>query len=324
MSGLPSLAEIEAAAEVVYAAMPPTPQYRWPGLSARAGAEVWVKHENHTPIGAFKLRGGLVYLDDLARRGRPKGIATATRGNHGQSIPYAARAHGIPVTVVVPEGNATEKNRAMEGWGARLVVHGHDFEAARLESVARAEAEGLHLVPSYHPLLVRGVATYALELFRGVADLDAVYVPIGLGSGISGVIAARDALGLATEVVGVVAEGADAYALSVEAGRPVATNAARTFADGMACRVPVPEAVEVVSRGAARVVRVSDAEIAEAIRAFYTDTHNLAEGAGAAAFAGLMAERAAMAGKRVAVILCGGNIDAAVMARILAGETPEV
>ena len=313
--------ELEAAAEVVARSMPPTPQYAWPLLGRRAGCEVWVKHENHTPTGAFKLRGGLVYLDDLARRGCP-GIVTATRGNHGQSIPFAARPHGIPVTVFVPEGNAEEKNRAMEAWGARLVVEGHDFEAARRASIAHAEAEGLHLVPSFHPLLVRGVATYALELFRAVAGLDAVYVPIGLGSGICGLIRTRDLLGLRTEIVGVVAEGADAYALSFEAGRPVETEAARTFADGMACRVPVPEAVEIVNRGAARVLRVSDDEIADAVRALYRDAHTLAEGAGAAAFAALMQERGRMAGKRAGVILCGANIDTGWFAQILEGRTP--
>jgi threonine dehydratase len=315
------IGELEAAAETVHRAMPPTPQYAWPLLGARAGCEVWVKHENHTPIGAFKVRGGLVYIEDLARRGC-SGIVTATRGNHGQSIPFAARAHGIPVTVFVPEGNAEEKNRAMEAWGARLVVSGHDFKAARRASVAFAEEEGLHLVPSFHPLLVRGVATYALELFRAAPDLDAVYVPIGLGSGICGLIRTRDLLGLSTEIVGVVSEAADAYALSFEAGRPVETGTARTFADGMACRVPVPEAVEAINAGAARVLRVSDDEIADAIRALWRDTHNPSEGAGAAPFAALMQERGRMAGRRAAAILCGANIDTGWFALVLAGQTP--
>ncbi|GMG82195.1 threonine dehydratase [Paralimibaculum aggregatum] len=318
-----TLAELEAAAGLVHARMPPTPAHAWPLLAGRTGAEVWIKHENHTPTGAFKLRGGLVYLDELARAepGCP-GLVTATRGNHGQSIPFAARAHGLPVTVYVPEGNATDKNRAMQAWGARLVVEGHDFEAARLASVAHAEAAGLHLVPSYHPLLVRGVATYALELFRDVPDLDAVYVPIGLGSGISGLIRTRDLLGLKTEIVGVVAAGADAYARAFEAGRPVATERAVSFADGMACRVPVPEAVAVICRGAARVLRLSEPELAAAVRMLFADTHNVAEGAGAAAFAGLWQERERMAGKRVAAILCGGNIDAAWFAEILSGGVP--
>ena len=265
------------------------PQYNWPLLSRRAGAEVWVKHENHTPCGAFKVRGGITYIDDLAKRGECPGIVTATRGNHGQSIPFSATRAGIPVKVYVPEGNSVEKNAAMQGWGAELVIHGHDFEEARLEAVRVAEAEGMHIIPPFHPLLVRGVATYALEFFRAVADLDTVYVPIGMGSGICAVITVRDLLGLRTEVVGVVAEGADAYALSVEAGKVVSTNAARTFADGMACRVPWEEPLEIIRRGAARVVRVSDDEIAGAIRAYYTDTHNVAEGAGAAPLAALLA-----------------------------------
>jgi len=318
------LDDLEAAAALVHARVPPTPQYAWPLLAERAGCEVWVKHENHTPIGAFKLRGGITYLDDLARATPDcPGIITATRGNHGQSIPFAARAHGIPVTVFVPEGNAVEKNRAMRAWGAEIVVHGHDFEAARVESVVRAEAEGKHLVPSFHPLLVRGVATYALEFFRAAPPLDLVYVPIGLGSGICGVIRTRDLLGLKTEVVGVVPEGADAYALSFEAGRVVETNRVATFADGTACRVPVAEAMEIIRCGAARIVRVADDAIAEAIRAYFQDAHTVSEGAGAAPLAALMQERHALAGKRAGVILTGGNIDTALMAQVLAGETPQ-
>jgi threonine dehydratase len=319
MTELPSLAQIEAAAALVHAVVPPTPQYNWPLLSARLGAQVWVKHENHTPIGAFKIRGGLVYLDDLKRREpRIAGVVTATRGNHGQSVALAAQRLGIAATIVVPHGNSIEKNRAMAAFGARLVEAGHDFQAAYEFAVELAAREGLHLLPSWHPLLVRGVASYSLELFRAVPDLDVAYVPIGLGSGISGMIAARDALGLAAEIVGVVAENAPAYALSFAAGRPVGTNSADTFADGMACRVPDPAAFEVIRRGAARVVTVSEAEIARAIRILYADTHNLAEGAGAAAFAAAMQERERVAGKRVAVVLSGGNIDRPLFARILA------
>jgi len=317
---LPSLAEIEAAAQTVYAAMPPTPQYCWPLLSERAGAEVWVKHENHTPTGAFKVRGGLVYLDDLARA-RPEvtGVVTATRGNHGQSIAFAARARGLKATVLVPEGNAFEKNAAMRAFGAELVIAGHDFQEAREHAEALAGKENLHLVGSFDERLVRGVATYPLEFFRAVPDLDTVYLPIGLGSGISATIAARDALGLKTEVVGVVAETAAAYKLSFEAGRPISTNSAITLADGMACRGPEPEALDIILGGAARIVAVSDAQIAGAMRAFYSDTHNLAEGAGAAAYAALLRERDAMAGKKVGVMLCGGNVDSDVFAKILAG-----
>jgi threonine dehydratase len=313
------LASLEAAAALVRTVVPPTPQYCWPLLSRRVGAETWVKHENHTPIGAFKIRGGLVYLDDL-RRARPEiaGIITATRGNHGQSVAYAAARLGLASTIVVPHGNSIEKNRAMAAFGARLVEEGHDFQAAYEYAITLAEREKLHLVPTYHPMLVRGVASYALELFRAVSGLDAVYVPIGQGSGISGLIAARDALGLATDIVGVVAADAPAYALSFAAGRPISTNRADTMADGVACRVPDPIAVEVIGRGAARVVTVSDAEIRRAMRILYSDTHNLAEGAGAAALAAALQERDRLAGKRVAVIHSGGNIDRPLFAEVLA------
>ena len=317
---LPDLAAIEAAAETVHAVMPPTPAHRWPLLAARTGAEVWVKHENHTPIGAFKIRGGLVYMDRL-RRGDPnvRGVIAATRGNFGQSVAVAGRMNGLEAVVVVPRGNSREKNAAMEAQGAELVVHGGDFQESLEYAHRIADARGLHMVPSFAEPLVHGTATYALELFRAAADLDAVYVPIGLGSGICGVIAARDALGLGTEIVGVCAERAAAYALSFEAGRPVSTNAADTMADGMACRVPDPDAVAIVNAGAARVVAVSEDEIADAMRAYYTDTHNVAEGAGAAPLAALMRERDAMRGKRVALILSGGNIDREVYLRVLGG-----
>jgi threonine dehydratase len=239
--------------------LPPTPQYRWPLLSRRIGAEVWVKHENHTPIGAFKIRGGLVYLDDLKRaQAGIRGIVTATRGNHGQSIAYAAARLGLSATVVVPHGNSIEKNRAMAAFGARLVEFGHDFQAAYEHAIELAEHDKLHIVRTYHPMLVAGVASYGLELFRAVADIDIVYVPIGQGSGISGVMAARDALRLKTEVVGVVAENAAAYALSFAAGKPVSTNSADTIADGLAVRVPDEAALAVIRKGAARIVTVSE------------------------------------------------------------------
>ena len=319
---LPDLAAIEAAAAIVHAAMPPTPAHRWPLLSARTGAEVWVKHENHTPIGAFKIRGGLVFIERL-RRERPDaaGVIAATRGNFGQSIAVAAGLAGLDAVVVVPRGNSREKNAAMEAQGAELVVHGGDFQESLEYAQDLAEARGLHMVPSFDPTLVQGTATYALELFRGVPDFDAVYVPIGLGSGICGVIAARDALGLGTEIVGVCAERAAAYALSFEAGRPVATNSADTMADGMACRVPDADAVAIVNAGAARVLAVSEDEIAAAMRAYYTDTHNIAEGAGAAPLAALTRERETMQGRKVALILTGGNIDREVYLRVLGGET---
>jgi threonine dehydratase len=313
-----ALETLDRAAALVHAVMPPTPQYCWPQLSRRVGAELWVKHENHSPIGAFKLRGGLVYLDAVRRaQPQPAGVVTATRGNHGQSIAYAASRLGLAATIVVPHGNSIEKNRAMAGFGARLVEAGHDFQAAYEHAVILAERERLHLVRSYDPLLVRGVASYALELFRAVADIDLVYVPIGLGSGISGVIAARDALGLKTEIVGVVAAGAPAYALSLAAGRPVSTNAAETIADGLAVRVPDAAALEAIRRGASHIVSVAEAEIRAAMRILFTDTHNVAEGAGAAALAAALQERQRLAGKRVAVIQSGGNIDRTLFAEIL-------
>ena len=256
----PGRAEIEAAAELVRRGVAPTPQHCWPLICERAGTEVWVKHENHTAIGAFKLRGGLVYLDALkAALPDVPGVLAATRGNHGQSVAWAARAKGVPAVIVVPHGNSVEKNRAMRAFGAELVEHGHDFNAAHDHAVGLAEERGLHMLPSYHPLLVRGVATYSLEFLSALPDLDTVYVPIGLGSGICGMIAVRDALGLATRVVGVVAEMAAAYALSFKAGKPVATNSADTVADGMAVRVPDPRALEIILNGAERVVTVAEA-----------------------------------------------------------------
>lgn len=319
---LPDLPEIEAAAALVYAAMPPTPQYCWPLLCARSGAEVWVKHENHLPVGAFKVRGGIAYLSRL-RQAEPHvaGVLAATRGNHGQSVAFAARRAGLAAVIVVPHGNSVEKNAAMRALGAELIEHGHDFQAAYEYAGALARERRLHAMPSFHPLLVAGVGTYALELFRAAPDLDAVYVPIGLGSGICGVIAARDALGLKTKVIGVVAENAPAYALSFAAGRPVATNSADTMADGMACRVPVDDAVAAINRGAERIVTVGEDAIEAAMAAYFTDTHNVAEGAGAAPLAALLREREAMAGKRVGLILSGGNVDSAVFRGVLAADS---
>ena len=315
------LETLETAADFVRRVMPPTPQFCWPLLSRRIGTELWVKHENHTPIGAFKLRGGLVYLDEV-KRSHPDicGVVTATTGNHGQSIALAAARLELVATIVVPHGNSIEKNRAMEGFGARLIEAGRDFQAAYEYAVALAERERLHLVRSFDALLVRGVASYGLELFRAVPDLDTVYVPIGLGSGICGVIAAREALGLTAEIVGVVSENAATYALSFAAGKPVSTNSADTMAGGLAVRVPDPEALDIICRGAARIVTVSEAEIRRAVRILFTDTHNVAEGAGAAPLAAALQERDRLRGKRVAVIQSGGNIDRNLFAEILAEE----
>ena len=315
--------ELAGAAAIVGAVVPATPAYAWPLLAKRIGAEVVVKHENHTPIGSFKIRGGLVYVDGLLRNGaKPKGLVTATRGNHGQSIAFAAARHGIPAAIVVPQGNSREKNAAMEAFGGEVITAGKDFDESRPVAVQLQHERGYHYVPSFHRDLVKGVATYALELFTGRADLDVVYVPIGMGSGICGLITVRDLLGLRTEIVGVVAENAPAFALSFAAGRPVPTNTAATFADGMACRDPQAEALDIVMTGAARIVRVGEHDIAEAIRIYYATTHNLAEGAGAAPLAALLQEKHRYAGKRVALVLSGGNIDMPVFAQILRGETP--
>jgi threonine dehydratase len=307
-----TLPDLEAAAALVHAAFPATPQYAWPLLAERTGAEVWVKHENHTPTGAFKLRGGLVFIDALRRR-RPDGVGiiSATRGNHGQSLAFAGRRHGVPVTIVVPQGNSREKNAAMRGFGARLIEAGADFEAARDEAMRLAAAEGLEFAPSFAPELVCGVATWALELFRGAPPLDALYVPIGLGSGICGAIRTRDLLGLTTDIIGVQATGAAPYALSLAAGHLVTLNRAETLADGIAVRQPDPAALAIIQAGAARIVTVDDAAIGAAMRAYWTDTHNLVEGAGAAPLAALLAERDRMRGKRVGLVISGGNIDLA-------------
>jgi threonine dehydratase len=304
------LDQLERAHGIVGAAVPPTPAHAWPLLAERLGATVIVKHENHTPTGAFKVRGGLVYLERL-RRERPgtAGIISATTGNHGQSLAFAASRYGVPATIYVPSGNSVEKNRAMRAFGANLVEHGTDFQIAREEAGRRAIQDGLELVPSFHPDLVLGVATYALELFRKVRDLDILYVPIGQGSGICGCILARDLLGLKTEIVGVQSTEAPSYALSFAAGTVVKTNSSNTRADGMATRVPDADALDIIRKGASRIVQVTDAEIAVAMRAYWTDTHNLTEGAGAAALAAALQEKVRLRGKRVGLVLSGGNID---------------
>jgi threonine dehydratase len=320
-----TLAELEAAAQLVHRTVPPTPQYAWPLLAKRTGCEVWVKHENHTPTCAFKVRGGVVYMENLKRsRANVTGVISATRGNHGQSIAFSASRAGISATIYVPYGNSADQNAAMRAFGAAVVEFGRDFDEALAECHRVAREQDLHFIPPFNRDQVKGVATYAIELLRGVADLDTVYVPIGMGSGICGLITTRDLLGLRTEIVGVVARNAPAMALSFAAGKAVPTNSAQTFADGMATRDPRQEAVAIIKRGAARIMQLSEEDIAEGVRAYFQDTHNVAEGAGAAPLAGLMQERARMTGRRVAVILSGGNIDASVYRRILAGETPKV
>jgi threonine dehydratase len=320
-----TLEQLDRAADLVYRVMASTPQYAWPKLHHRAGCSVWVKHENHTPTGAFKVRGGIVYMDHLTRsQPNIQGVVSATRGNHGQSISFSAARAGIPATLYVPHGNSPDQNSSMASFGARVVEFGQDFDEAKHEAHRLAVAENLHFVPSFHWDLVAGVASYALELFRAVEKLDAVYVGVGMGSGICALITVRDLLGLKTEIIGVSAANAPAAALSFEAGKPVPTATARTFADGIATREPITEVVEIIRRGAARFVQVSEDEMAEAVRAYYDDTHQVAEGAGAAPLAALLQERGRMAHKKVGVILSGGNIERARLLEVLAGRTPGV
>jgi len=306
----PTIAEIERATELVRTVMPPTPQYTWPLLNKRAGAEVWVKHENHSPVGAFKLRGAMLYMDWL-KQNHPAvvGVIAATRGNHGQGVALAATRLGLTSIIVVPHGNSREKNQAMQSLGGELIEHGDDFQAALEYARELAESRGLHMIPSFHPLLVLGTATYAYELFSTAPALDAVYVPIGMGSSICGVVSVRNALGAKTKIIGVVAEAAPAYALSFREKQPVSHAANSRLADGLSCRVPVPEALDLILANVDHIVTVSEEEIAAAMRVYYQDTHNIAEGAAAAGLAGLLKEREALRDKRAGVVLTGGNVD---------------
>ena len=319
---LPTLNEVQDAAQLVYATLPPTPQFCWPLLCERTGAEVWVKHENHQPTGAFKGRGGLVLISHLAHsEPAVRGVITATRGNHGQSIAFAAREFGLTSTVVVPHGNSVEKNMAMRAWGAELIEHGEDFNDAAEFAELTAQERGLTFASSFHALLVRGVASYWLEFFDAVADLDAVYVPIGLGSGICAAIAVRDQLNLKTRIIGVVSSQAPAYALSFDAGHVVEHPTSTVIADGVAVRKPNPEALEIIRAGVARIVTVSDDEVEDAMRAYFIDTHNVAEGAGAAPLAALLKERDGMHRQKVGLVLTGGNVDHDVFSRTLSCES---
>lgn len=315
---LPHLQDIEAAAQVVYQSFQATPQYRWGTLSQRLGADCWVKHENHTPVGAFKIRGGLTYFDQLQRRGElPREVISATRGNHGQSIGWAARANGVACSIVVPQGNSLEKNAAMRALGVNLIEHGDDFQAAREHAMHLAAERGAHMVPSYHKDLLRGVSTYWWEFFRAVPQLDVVYVPIGQGSGACSAIAAKLALGHPARIVGVVSAHATTYADSIVAGRVVESPVSTELADGMACRVADAAALAVLMPHLERVVKVSDDEVAQAMRTLFADTHNVAEGAGAASFAAAWQERESLKGKVIGTTLCGGNVDSSTFAKVL-------
>jgi threonine dehydratase len=315
-----SLQQIEAAAQVVYQDFQATPQYRWGLLSERLGADCWVKHENHTPVGAFKIRGGLTYFDALKKaKALPKEVISATRGNHGQSMGWAARSHGIPCTIVVPLGNSTEKNAAMRALGVTLLEHGNEFQEAREFAINLAKQRGAHMVPSFHPDLVLGVSTYWLEFFQAVPHMDVAYVPIGMGSGAAAAITAKLALGHKAKIVGVVSSHATSYAQSVAAKRVIESPVTTVLADGMACRIADQAALDMLIPHIDHIVQVTDQEVAAAMRALYVDTHNVAEGAGAASFAAAMQERAMLKGQVVGTTLCGGNVDADVFAKVLAG-----
>jgi threonine dehydratase len=312
-----TLDQLDDAAKLVYEFMPPTPQHRWPLIEEALGTKAWLKHENHTSLGAFKIRGGIVYLHRLMERERPTALVTATRGNHGQAIGAAARRYGVPLTIVVPHGNSREKNEAMRAQGATVVEVGDDFQESLEHATALADEHGWHQVSNFHPDLLAGVASYPLELFRAVPDLDVVYVPIGLGSGICATMAVRDALGLSTRVVGIVSAGAPAYARSLDAGKPVSVPVTTQLADGMACRTPHPVALDLIRAGVDHLVEVDDEQLAAAMSLLFTATHNVAEGAGAAALAGALQEKDALAGQRVGIIVTGGNVDRDVFARTL-------
>lgn len=323
MPPLPSRSEIDAIAAAVNAVVPPTPQFSWPLLNARLGSELWVKHENHTAIGSFKIRGAFHYIGRLvAREPGVRGVIAATRGNFGQAVAFAARRHGLTATIVVPRGNSLEKNRAMRALGAELIEHGEDFQAALVHSEKLAADRGLHAMPSFHPDLVRGIAVSALAFFAATPPLDAVYVPIGLGSGICAMLAAKAALGLNTRIIGVASERAPAIALSFAARRLSTHPATTRIADGMACSTPHPDALALVLQGVERIVQVSDDEVEAAIRIYFTDTHNVAEGAAGAGLAAVLRDRETFAGGRIGVVFTGGNIDAAVFARLLTPASP--
>lgn len=313
--------EIHAALRTVREVVPATPQYAWPLLARRLGITVWVKHENHTPAGAFKLRGGLTYFERVAQAGSAqRGVITATRGNHGQSVGFAARKHGLAATIVVPLGNSAEKNAAMRALGVELIEHGEDFQAAREHAMRIARRDGLHMIPSFHPDLVRGVMTYWVEFFSSFPrgeEPEVVFVPIGQGSGFCAAAAARAHSGVRSKLVGVVSAHATTYLDSFRARRIVEAPVTTRLADGMACRIADQEALDIVLAQADDVVAVTDDEVAEAMRVLFADTHNVAEGAGAAALAAAMQQRERWRGRCVGVPLTGGNVDTAVFASVL-------
>ncbi len=315
---LPTLDEIRESQKLIYSVMPPTPQISWPLINQRLETETWVKHENHTPTGSFKARTAIAYAAELFKHSTGiKGLITATRGNHGQSVALAGRRFDVPVTIVVPHGNSSEKNAAMRGQGATLIEFGSDFQAAREHAQELANEQSLQMVPAYHRDIVKGVASYWVELFQAVPDLDVAYVPIGMGSGISAGCAVRNGMGLNTKIVGVVSEGAPAYALSFAAGKKIEAPVTTQIADGMACRIPDDEPLEIIRQNVDHIVTVSDDEIRRAMKIYFTDTHNAVEGAGAASLAAALKEKPSLQGKKVGLILTGGNVDHDIFAKVL-------
>lgn len=308
---LPTKQQLNAAAKIVYAAMPPTPQFSWPLINEALGCKAWIKHENHTPTGAFKVRGGLVYLHELAQRDpNTKHVVTATRGNHGLSIGYAAKRHGMTAHIVVPRGNSAEKNMAMRALGVDLIEYGDEFQDCREHAALLAQKNDWHRIPSMHADLLSGVASYWMELFAAQPDLDIVFVPIGQGSGICAAAAVKHALGLKTKIIGVVSAHALAYKSSFDARCKIEEPVSTKLADGLACRVPDDVSLDIILGMVDQVVSVTDTEVAAAMKLLFVSTHNVAEGAGAAAMAAAMQMKATLSGLKVGLPLCGGNVDA--------------
>ncbi len=316
-----SLKEIVRARAVIYRYLRPTPLIHYQPLSEITGFQTYIKHENHNPTGAFKVRGGLNLIASLPQEEKERGVITATRGNHGQSIAMASRIFGVPCTLLVPHGNNPEKNRAMRGFGAELVEYGRDFDEARQRAEEIREEKGLRYIhPANEPRLINGVGTYSLEIFEDLPDVDAIIVPIGGGSGACGAITIARALNPNTRVIGVQAERAPSVYLSWKEGRIIETESADTFADGLATRVPFEMTFNIIREGISDIVTVSEEEMKSSVRLLLETTHNLAEGAGAAPLAAALKLRDRLRGKKVVIILSGGNIDLATLRWALMDE----
>ncbi len=316
----PTYADLLAAAPVVHQYLRPTPLYEWPALSQMLGCRYYLKHENHTPTTAFKVRGGIYLVSRLSAEQKRRGIIGCTTGNQGQSLAYACRLFGVRCVLVVPAANNPDKVAAMRALGAELIEHGRDYDEARVYCEEIRHREGLRYVHSANePDLIAGVGSYGLEIFDELPAPDVVLVPVGLGSGICGTALAASGRSPRTRVIGVQSELAPAVTLSWRQGRPVETNTPRTFAEGMATRVPADLTLEIMRRHVADMVLVGEEELREAIRLLLRVTHNLAEGAGAAATAAAFRMREGLAGKMVVGILSGGNLDLRELGRILAG-----